>query len=176
MAIRVCIISIVRATQIPEGSLNDRSCMLSILGHCKMIKNSLCYLGTAVPISMWSAAELAAGVLSACLPVLRPIYTFLINRYSEVQVTSMPSTLYTRSSGSRSSRNRMSSLWWTASSPDLSSDTRRKDHLPSITTPSPLTRIDGDSWAERPISRVSPVYSRSRSRESVARIATNLEP
>ena len=176
MVIRVCIISIVRVTQIPEGSLNDPSCMFSISGHCKRIRSSLYHLGTAVPISMWSVVELAVGVLSACLPVLRPIYAFLIKRYSNEQVTSISNTLYLRSSSSRSSRTRISSFWWTPFRPDPSNDTRRKDHLPFITTPSPPNGIDDDRWAERPISRLYPVHQRSRSRESVARIATNLEP
>lgn len=173
MAIRVCIISIVRVTQVTKGSINDPSCMLSFSGHCRRIGNSLYHLGTAVPISTWSAAELAAGVLSACLPVLRPIYAY---RRSNVPVTSMPNALYPESSSSGSSKNRISSFWWNPSSPDPSSDTRRIDHLPFIKTPSPPNGVEGDRWAERTISRVLPVYQRSRPREPLARIDTNLEP
>ena len=171
MAIRVCIISIVRVTQVTKGSINDPSCTLSFSEHCKGIESWLYHLGTAVPISTWSAAELAAGVLSACLPVLRPIYAFLINRHSNV-----PNTLYPRSSSSGSLKNRISGFWWTPTSPDLSSDTRRIDHLPFIQTPIPPNGVEGDRWAEQPISRILPVYQKSRSTEPVARIDTNLEP
>lgn len=176
MIIRVCIISIVRTTQVPEGPMSDPSCMGSISAHCKRNGNSLYYLGTTVTISTWSTAELASGVLSACLPVLRPIYTFLVNRHSNPQGTSLPNTLYLRSSSSASTRNRSSGFWWTTSNPDPSSDTRRKDHLPFSTTSTPPNGFEDDRWMELPISRLSPVYQRSRSRESVARIAANLEP
>ncbi|KAG6995586.1 hypothetical protein G7Y79_00044g080570 [Physcia stellaris] len=153
----VCLISIIRVTQLSNTSLIDPS-------------------WSAVGISTWSAAELAAGIISACLPVLRPIYTSLFHSTSHPhnEAAGFPG-VPSKPTSSVDVRRKPFAFWWTPWSSDLASSSNANGHL--ISTLNSAHGIDGDGWAERPISRILSIYQRMRSgeRESTATMFTDLE-
>lgn len=120
---------------------------------------------------MWSAAEVGAAVVSACLPVLRPIYTLLVRRRSSPGHTKIPS--HTTPSNSGRSIIGLFTFWRTSSSSNRSHDTSQRP--PVISTLNTSNGIDGDRWAAKPMSGISSIYKKNRSRESTATAITDLE-
>ena len=129
------------------------------------------FLGSDVSISTWSAAEVGAAGVSACLPVLRPIYIWISHGRSSPDLTRIPSS--TATSNSRSSLKKLFTFWRTSSSSDRSDDTRKR--RPVISTLNTSHGIDGDRWAARPISRILSIYKKNKTRDSAVSALTDLE-
>ena len=72
----VCTISIVRVIFIDQASHSDQSCMQ--LSLCFFVFKKLSRVGqttgTTRDAAMWSVVETCIAVVSACLPILRPVY------------------------------------------------------------------------------------------------------
>ena len=128
-------------------------------------------LGSDVSISTWSAAEVGAAGVSACLPVLRPIYIWIFHGRSSPELTRIPSS--TATSSSRSSLKKIFTFWRTSSSSDRSKDTSKRP--PVISTLNTSHGIDGDRWAARPISRILSIYKKNKTRDSGVSALTDLE-
>lgn len=77
----MCIGSIYRAKIVHRISAKDATCTSSFatLSRSKSLADYLNYLGSDIEPALWASVEICIGIVSACLPTLRPVLNLVLH-------------------------------------------------------------------------------------------------